>query len=60
MKFIQKNHFQRSKTNHRQFAKIKVCLEILLSEDSYRPVETGLKVGYLRRSDDVLDTVDVF
>ena len=42
MKFIQKNHFQRSKTNYRQFAWIKVCLEIPLSEDSYRLVDTGL------------------
>ena len=42
MKFIQKNHFQRSKTNYRQFAWIKVCLEIPLSEDSFRLVDTGL------------------
>ena len=55
MIFIQKNHFQLSKTNHRQFAWIKVCLEIPLledsdsleiplSEDSDRPVDTVLKL----------------
>ena len=55
MIFIHKNDFQLSKTNHRQFAWIKVCLEIPLSEhsdsleiplneDSDRPVDTVLKL----------------
>ena len=61
MIFIQKNHFQLSKTNHRQFAWIKVCLEIPLledsdsleiplSEDSDRPVDTGLKLRVCKTS----------
>ena len=44
MMFIQKNHVQLSKTNHRQFAWIKVCFEVPLSEDSSRSVDIGLKL----------------
>ena len=44
MTFIQKSHFQLSKTNHRQFAWIKVCLEIPSKEGSDRPVDTVLKL----------------
>ena len=61
MTVIQKNHFQLLKTNHKQFAWIKVCLEITLSEDSGsleiplsegadRPVDTGLKLRVCKTS----------
>ena len=61
MTFIQKNQFQLLKTNHKQFAWIKVCLEIPLSEDSDsleiplsedsdRPVDTGLKLRVCKTS----------
>ena len=32
------------KDKYRQFAWIKLCLEVALSEDSYRPLDTGLKL----------------
>ena len=50
MTFIQKNQFQLLKTNHKQFAWIKVCLEIPLSEDSDKPVDTGLKLRVCKTS----------